>query len=100
MEHERHFIDIHSALTPYDESEYLRPNMRVGTKAEAADALRRLDKIIDSLGKAYSVAGQNRLEMTNPDIAAARAAMDELLTIGEKLGSDGIGIPFFSRWET
>jgi hypothetical protein len=100
MEHERHFIDIHSALTPYDESEYLRPNMRIGTKAEAADALRRLDKIIDSLGKAYSVAGQNRLEMTNPDIAAARAAMDELLKIGEKLGSDGIGIPFFSRWET
>jgi rubrerythrin len=100
MEHERHFIDIHTALTPYDESEYLRPNMRVGTKAQAAPALQQLDKIINSLAKAYNVAGQNKLEMTNPDIAAARAAMDELLTIGERLGSKGIGIPFFSRWET
>jgi hypothetical protein len=74
--------------------------MRVGTKAQAAPALQQLDKIISSLGKAYNVAGQNKLEMTNPDIAAARAAMDELLTIGERLGSKGVGIPFFSRWET
>ncbi len=100
MEHERHFIDINSALAPFDESEYLRPNMRVGTKAEGALALLQLDKIIDSLAKAYAVAGQNKLEMSNPDISAARAAMNELLTIGENLGSRGIGIPFFSRWES
>ena len=31
MEHERHFIDISTALAPYQESEYLRP-MQVGTQ--------------------------------------------------------------------
>jgi hypothetical protein len=99
MEHERHFIDISTALAPYQESEYLRP-MQVGTQHDAARALQELDKIIESLRKAYRVAGQNKLEMTNPDIAAARSAMNELLKIGEDLGSDGIGIPFFSRWES
>jgi Ferritin-like len=100
MEHERHFIDINTALAPYQESEYLRPNMQVGTEDDAARALQEVDKIIESLRKAYRVAGQNKLEMTNPDVAAARAAMNELLSVGEKLGSDGIGIPFFSRWES
>jgi len=99
MEHERHFIDISTALAPYQETEYLRP-MQVGTQHDAARALQELDKIIESLRKAYRVAGQNKLEMTNPDIAAARGAMNELLKIGEDLGSDGIGIPFFSRWES
>jgi Ferritin-like len=100
MEHERHFIDINTALAPYQESEYLRPNMQVGTEDDAARALQEVDKIIESLRKAYRVAGQNKIEMTNPDVAAARAAMNELLSVGEKLGSDGIGIPFFSRWES
>jgi hypothetical protein len=100
MEHERHFIDINTALAPYHESEYLRPNLQVGTKDNAADALRELGRIIESLRKAYGVAGQDKLEDTNPDIAAARAAMNELLKIGENLGSDGIGIPFFLPWES
>jgi hypothetical protein len=99
MEHERHFIDIKTALAPYRESEYLRP-MQVGTEHDAARALQELDKIIESLRKAYRVAGQNKLEDTNLDIAAARAAMSELLKIGEDLGSDGIGIPFFLPWES
>jgi rubrerythrin len=100
MEHERHFIDINTALAPYHESEYLRPDLQVGTKDNAADALREIGRIVESLRKAYGVAGQNRLEDTNPDIAAARAAMSELLKIGEDLGSDGIGIPFFLPWES
>ena len=100
MEHERHFIDINTALAPYHESEYLRPDLQVGTKDNAADALREIGRTVESLRKAYGVAGQNRLEDTNPDIAAARAAMSELLKIGEDLGSDGIGIPFFLPWES
>ena len=36
MEHESHFIDIKAALAPFNESEYLRPNMQVGTPAQAA----------------------------------------------------------------
>jgi hypothetical protein len=108
MEHERHFIDIHTALLPYDEPDYLRMNMQLGTKDQATRALRHIDTIIDSLGRAYDKAGHNEFERTNLDIAAARDAMNDLLAIGEKLarfgaedgkkGKRSIGIPFFSRW--
>ena len=110
MEHESHFIDIKAALAPFDESEYLRPNMQVGTPAQARGALAELDKIIDSLARAYDKAGHNDLERSNPDISVARAAMNELLRISENLAKFGteagtqanrsIGVPFFSRWES
>ena len=110
MEHESHFIDIKAALAPFEEAEYLRPNMQIGTQTQARGALAQFDKIIDSLTRAYHKAGHDELETSNPDISAARAAMNELLRLGENLAKFGteagtqatksIGIPYFSRWDS
>jgi hypothetical protein len=101
-----HFQVINCSERP----RYLRPNMQMGTEAETPEALRQLNTIINSLGAAYDKAGRNLLEMSNPAIASARAAMDALLRIGESLakfgtetkkqGNKSIGIPFFSRWDS
>ena len=100
MEHESRFIAIKGALDPFDEPQYLRMGMKVGTQAQTKKALEQLKIVVDSLTHAYHEAGDLRLQDSSPFINEARTAMTSLLEQGEKLAGtgQGIGIPFFSLW--
>jgi hypothetical protein len=96
-QHFSRFLDIKAAFTVYaqaDPAPYLRA-VEVGTTAQTAEAEARLKTIIAHIRAAYVDGAHGDLARSGKDIVTARTAMNELLDIGERLASQGIGIPFF-----
>lgn len=95
VEHEGWFLDLRALVDSYPDVNppYLRP-LRRGTKQQAAAALNKFADVIEALKKAYVAAAQHQLDDSAHQVAEARAAMVELLRLGEDLAAQGIGIPF------
>jgi hypothetical protein len=101
VQHETRFREIKDALSPFfGDRSYLRKKFREGEKQEAEAAVAPLRIIKNSLRRAYAAANDNQFSRSAQEIADARAAMNELLTIGERLAASKkcIGIPFFKIW--
>jgi hypothetical protein len=65
---------------------------------DTAAAIAYRDRIIKALEDAYTAAAGNDIGKNNGQIVGARAAMRDLLQIGEDLSKANIRIPFFDRW--
>jgi hypothetical protein len=101
VQHETRFREIKDALSPFfGDLSYLRKKFREGEKQEAEAAAGPLRIIKNSLRSAYAAANENQFSRSAREIADARAAMNDLLTIGERLAASTkcIGIPFFKIW--
>jgi hypothetical protein len=100
VQHETRFREIKNALSPFFlDLSYLRKNFREGDTEECGTAKEPMRTIKESLRSAYSAAVDNRFTTSAQNIAKARAAMNDLLAVGEKLAKDDhIGIPFFRMW--
>lgn len=95
-DHYSRFRLIELRLKAYkaDPPPYLR-NIRVGTKKDAAGALKIYQQILHDLGAGYQDYAHNQLAQGAPLVNAARTNMNELLKAGEDLAKGGIGIPFW-----
>ncbi len=100
VQHETRFREIKDALSPFFlDLSYLRKDFREGTKTEGRRAVEPLRTIKDSLRGAYQAAADNQLAWSAEKIVVARAAMNDLLSIGEELAArKHVGIPFFKIW--
>ncbi|MFO1060514.1 MAG: ferritin-like domain-containing protein [Dongiaceae bacterium] len=94
MRHESRFMNIQERLRSYAGDAapfpYLR-ELRIGTEAEARPACDKFREIIENLQMAYGAFDSH----IDDEVQRARAAMTELLTIGEELAERGVGIPFY-----
>jgi hypothetical protein len=104
VQHETRFLEIRSALAPFTDSQYLRSMEEVNAPAARRKVERRalplLKTIKDNLETTYVLSGKNDIQNTGKHIAKARAAMAQLLDVGEDLATEGIGIPFFDLWKS
>jgi hypothetical protein len=104
VQHETRFLEIRSALAPFADSQYLRSIEQANTPAARRKVERRvlpLFKVIkDNLKTTYILSGHNDIQSTGKHVAKARAAMTQLLDVGEDLATEGIGIPFFDLWKS
>jgi hypothetical protein len=104
VQHEIRFCEIKSALSPYFPTDpaappiYLRAVTPERDKAEAA--VEPLQTIKENIRAAYTLAGNGAIEKSGVYVSKARDAMTKLLDVGEKLASDGVGIPFFQIWNS
>jgi hypothetical protein len=96
-QHERSFRDLKRVFSDYDENDYLRPlNDAAPTASEMQPVVAALKRIVTPLTTAYR--DRDDFARVGRDIVSARAAMNDLLDIGEALAARGIGIPFFDLW--
>jgi hypothetical protein len=95
MEHEARFNAIRAALRPFNQDDYLRSKMTLGSKKKTKTLLDQRDTIIRELREAYTSAARESITDCAEHIAAARATMNDLLKDGEELAKKDIGIPFF-----
>jgi hypothetical protein len=95
VQHESRLTTIKTALAPFSEDQYLRPNFKPGTKTNTALKLR--DDIIAALKEAYIAAASDHFATSAERIANARVTMHKLLTEGEGLAKENLGIPFFDN---
>jgi hypothetical protein len=97
MEHAGKFLAIKSALQPYDERQYLRTAMRLGTRDDKGvqSVLEKRDSTIQALENAYKSAASGDVSRSAKLISGARLTMTTFLTEGEELAKQDIGIPFF-----
>lgn len=100
VQHETRFREIKDALSPFFlDLSYLRKDFREGNKTECRGAVEPLRVIKDNLRSAYKDAAGNKFANSALSISAARAAMNDLLAVGEELArKNHIGIPFFTIW--
>jgi hypothetical protein len=101
LHHESHFLQIKVTLQTYiDAGEpypYLRRLALKSPKSrETKPALRKVKDIIYNLETAYAQSADGEYARSSPYVDRARAAMDDLLVIGEELAAEGIGIPFLA----
>ncbi|MBV8409487.1 MAG: hypothetical protein JOY64_17805 [Alphaproteobacteria bacterium] len=102
MQHYQQFCDLRSVLRAYEGTDaagkpvypYLR-DVEVASDADAADALALYGKIRDELSVAYQRMSSQNYPEAGALVLSARAAMAELLEVGDKLAARGIGIPFW-----
>jgi Ferritin-like len=95
VQHESRFNAIKAALAPFDERQYLRGTYAPGQPKDVSTALELRDSIIKALHQAYTAADNDNLADCAQHIANARGTMNKLLSEGEHLARDNIGIPFF-----
>ncbi|QOZ27791.1 ferritin-like domain-containing protein [Bradyrhizobium sp. CCBAU 51753] len=98
IDHYSKFCEVEVALKTYRRANPALPYLRkveVGTPNEAKDALKVYHDILRLLGNGYTDYARDQLEEGAPFVMAARAKMNELLTVGEALALRGIGIPFW-----
>ncbi len=98
-QHFSRFMDIKAVLSFYRNAAppypYLR-DVKLGTVAETAQAGDKLKDIMTHLKKAYVDGAHGDYANSGRDVVDARAAMNDLLDLGESLAADrGLGIPFF-----
>jgi hypothetical protein len=89
----RAILKTYQAVTP---APYLRP-MELGSAQQATAALNAYQTIVDRLRTAYAAMARGDYPTGGKAIADARLAMTTLLTEGETLAAQDIGIPF---WQT
>jgi hypothetical protein len=100
IQHFSRFQDIKAALKTYagdaETPPYLR-ELQEGTTHETSKAGEKIEVIVAHIKSAYVDGAHGDLARSGKDIVAARAAMNDLLDIGESLATDqGLGIPFFA----
>ncbi|KUJ73469.1 hypothetical protein AVO45_15430 [Ruegeria marisrubri] len=102
-EHFLRFRQMKEVLAKYDTGQgtpaYLRP-VKLGTQAQAKEALALFHAVTDGLGKAYALEAQDKFTQAQAHITQVRAAMQNLRLKGDELAAKGIGIPFWREVET
>jgi hypothetical protein len=101
-QHERSFMDIQMAFRGYEGNNkspypYLR-EIREVSPSQATPALKKLAEIIDCLKEAYADGARGDFAGVGRRVVDARAAMNDLLQIGEEMAERGWGIPFWAYW--
>ncbi|KYG06248.1 hypothetical protein BE21_35960 [Sorangium cellulosum] len=97
--HYNRFRVMDAVLRAYsNEDAYLR-QIEKGTPEQCRDALDLLSKVVDSLKDGYSKLGERHVNSGGQRVAVARQTMHELDAAAEQLAEQGIGVPFFHRWE-
>lgn len=92
--HYERFLDLQRLFSAYGPGlAYLRP-MRTGTRQETQAALASQARLVQSLKQAYAAEARGQPHLAQPEITAARTAMDSLRVEAEVLARQGLGIPF------
>ena len=97
-EHERSFMDMKRVFSDYGSAVYLRNMTNAPIDNADVERVRQvLEHIVANLSTAYDRHGD--FASVGREIVVARAAMVELLDIGETMATQrGLGIPFFDVW--
>ena len=100
VDHYSRFREVAVALRAYDKADpplpYLR-KLEVGSRKQAAEALKIYEDILGDLGEGYKDYGKGKFAEGAPQVNAARTRMNDLLKVGEKLAAKGVGIPFWPQ---
>jgi hypothetical protein len=98
LQHYTRLRDVRGVLARYKAADppypYLR-ELQLGTPEQTATALTAYRDITAKLSRAYSMLARGAFADAGRLIAEARVAMNTLLDEGERLATQGVGIPFW-----